>query len=337
MRLALAGDVMLGRLVNRALRRLPPEDLWGDALPLLRGADAAICNLECVLSDGGERARKEFTFRSDAKNVAVLRVAGIDAVSLANNHVLDYGTEALGETLDTLDRAGVAHAGAGAAAAAREPALLRRGGATLAMLSATDNEPGWEAGPDRLGVWYVPVARDDPRAVSLLAAVAATRRTADLLIVAYHWGSNWGYQPEPGQGDFARALIEAGADVVVGHSCHVARGIEIDRGGVILYGTGDLIDDYAVDESQPNDESWLFLVDASGGRITELRAHPLLIRRFRPVQAVGARRSIMVERMASLCRDLGTISEWDEAEGALRVAVGDARGGCRRGEALSVS
>ncbi|MEK7347636.1 MAG: CapA family protein [Candidatus Eisenbacteria bacterium] len=336
MKLALAGDVMLGRLVNRALCRLPPEHLWGDALPLLRGADAAICNLECALSDGGERAHKEFAFRSDAKNVAVLRGAGIDAVSLANNHILDYGPEALQETLDTLDRAGVAHAGAGASLAeARAPALLRRAGATLAMLSVTDNEPAWEAGPDRPGIWHVPVVRNDPRAVSLLAAVAATRAMADLLVVAFHWGTNWGYRPEPGHREFAHALIGAGADLVFGHSCHVARGIEIDRGGVILYGAGDLIDDYAVDEFEPNDESWVFVVETSGGRTMELRAHPLLIRRFRPLHAGGARREVMLERMTSRCRELGTTSEWDEAEGALRIAIGGARGGSRQGEALS--
>src|SRR3990167_6854749 len=113
MKLLFVGDVMLGRLVNEKLRDAPAEYPWGDTLPILREADARICNLECALSDGGSPARKAFTFRSDAKNVAVLKAAGINAVTLANNHTLDYGPEALADTLGILDQEKIRYAGAG--------------------------------------------------------------------------------------------------------------------------------------------------------------------------------------------------------------------------------
>jgi len=111
-----AGDVMLGRMVNEVLQREPPEYPWGDTLTVFREVAWRFCNLECVLADSwdpGSLPNKAFHFRSDAKNVAVLQAAGIDAVSLANNHTLDFGQETLAATLDVLDRAGISHSGAG--------------------------------------------------------------------------------------------------------------------------------------------------------------------------------------------------------------------------------
>ena len=113
-RLAVVGDCMLGRLVNDTLEHEPPEYPWGDTLPILLGADGRICNLECVISDRGEPWSvypKAFHFRSAAKNVAVLGAARMNAVSLANNHALDYGYDALEEMLEILSRSGIAWSG----------------------------------------------------------------------------------------------------------------------------------------------------------------------------------------------------------------------------------
>src|SRR5260370_39803200 len=110
MRILLAGDVMLGRLVNQVLKGEGPAYPLGDTLPLFRSSDFRICNLECVLSDRGQpwsAIPKVFHFRSDSKNVAVLRAAGIDMVSIANNHVLDYENDALFDMLSALETAGI--------------------------------------------------------------------------------------------------------------------------------------------------------------------------------------------------------------------------------------
>src|SRR5437868_1008160 len=144
---------MLGRLVNEALKEKLPTYPWADTLPLFHQADVRICNLECVLSDRGtpwSATPKVFHFRSDAKNIATLTVAHIDAVSLANNHTLDFDYEALFDTLHILPAAGIHYAGAGMTLQeASAPAIWEVKGTTIALLAFTDNESAWEATEER--------------------------------------------------------------------------------------------------------------------------------------------------------------------------------------------
>jgi poly-gamma-glutamate capsule biosynthesis protein CapA/YwtB (metallophosphatase superfamily) len=144
--IVLLGD-MLGRLVNDRLRMAGPAYPWGDTLSFLRQADIRFANLECVLADDGTPVPgKMYHFRSDVRNVQSLRSAGIDVVSLANNHVLDFGVDALREMLLALDRHGILCAGAGMdPEAARRPVVRRAGPAVVGFIAFTDNQPGWEA------------------------------------------------------------------------------------------------------------------------------------------------------------------------------------------------
>ena len=234
LRLLFVGDVMLGRMVNDLLRRVDADYPWGDTRTQLQAADWRACNLECVISDHGRQwsgTPKEFHFRSDAKNVAVLRAAGIDAVSVANNHALDFEYDAMLDMLRLLDRAGIQHAGAGAdAAAAARPGVSVVKGMSIGLIGFTDNEPQWEAGPKSAGLFYLPVDLSDERAGALFETVRETRKRNDLVVVSAHWGPNWGYEPLAAHVRFGRALVEAGADIIFGHSGHVFRGVELYRG-----------------------------------------------------------------------------------------------------------
>lgn len=321
MLIGLLGDVMLGRLVNERLRRVSAGYPWGDTGTVLHQADLTIANLECVMASGGEpEAGKVFHFRSDPKNVASLRSAGIGMVSLANNHVLDYGAGAFREMLPALDSAGILHAGAGLdREAARRPAVRRVSGTAVGLIAFTDNQPGWEAdrGP---GVFYVPVVDSDRRVADLVALVRRTKARAQLLIVSAHWGPNWGSAAPPGHCELARQLIEAGADVVYGHSPHIFRGVELYRGRPIIYSAGDFVDDYAVDPLERNDQSFIFLLDTDGGRPLGLRLYPTLITDFQArLAGAGSRR--IAERMQRLSRQLGTASSWDAAGGFLEIPL----------------
>lgn len=308
LRLAFVGDVMLGRLVNERLKSVPPEYPWGDTLPLLRGADAVVANLECVIADRGEPwPGKVFVFRTDSANVRVLEAARVTAVSLANNHSMDFGPEALEDCLETLRRRGLHAAGAGPTLeAARRPAMFTAHGLRVALVAFTDNEPRWEAGERTPGIFYVPLDEDDPRFHALLGVIREARQKADVVVVSAHWGPNWGSTPLPEQMVAARRFVESGADVVFGHSPHVLRGIEVYRGRAVLYSCGDFVDDYAVDEVERNDESAVFMVEVDDGALRRVLVVPTVIRHFHAQLAERGEKDRILARVRSLCAQLGT-------------------------------
>lgn len=325
MRLLFVGDVMLGRLVNEALKQKSPTYPWGDTLSLFHDADVRFCNLECVLSDGGRpwsATPKVFHFRSDAKNIDTLTTAHMDAVSLANNHSLDFDYQGLFHTLRNLDAAGIHHAGAGMVITeACAPALWETKGKKLGLIAFTDNEPAWEATQERPGIWYVPIDLKEKRAEKFLEQVSQTKEQVDILVVSAHWGPNWGYDPPAEHLPFAHALIEAGADVIFGHSGHVVRGIEIYRQKPIMYCTGDFIDDYAVDEVERNDRSFMFVVETDGQVLTRLLLYPTVIEAFQARRARPHESQAIVALMQRLCMKLNTATMWNEQEERFEIRI----------------
>lgn len=321
MQMLFVGDVMLGRLVNDFLKTHPSDYPWGDTLSIFRSADVRVCNLECVISDRGTPwsiTPKAFHYRTDAKNVAVLQAGSLDVVSLANNHILDFEASALADCLETLDRGEIKHAGAGNdIVEATRRATLTVQGTTIGFIAFTDNEPDWEATLDRPGVFYVPVEVNNERAKRLFNLVQETKKEVDLLLVSAHWGPNWGYRPQPEHIPFSHALVEAGADVIFGHSCHVFQGVELYRGRPILYSCGDFVDDYAVDEVERNDQSFIFLVTIEGARLTGLELIPTVIRNFQARLAGGREAREMAEKMQALSMDFGAKLKWDVSRGRL--------------------
>ncbi|MDO8427024.1 MAG: CapA family protein [Deltaproteobacteria bacterium] len=326
MRLLFVGDVMLGRLVNRELRRRPPEYPWGDTLPVFKEADLRFCNLECAVSDRGRpwsATPKAFHFRTDAGNIEALKAADINAVSLANNHTLDFGYEALEDTLEILDKAGIARAGAGKdIEEASSPAYLILSGKKIAFVAFTDNEPWWEAGQGQPGIFYVPVDTKDWRARLLFEKVKEAQRKADLVVVSAHWGPNWGYRPALEHIPFGHALVEAGAGVVFGHSCHVFQGIEVYKGSPIIYSSGDFIDDYAVAEIERNDESFIFSAEFEESRFTGMALIPTVITGFKAELAPSPRAELISAKMKNLCSEFNTSTEWPEDEKRLKILLG---------------
>jgi len=315
---------MLGRLVNEVLENAPPEYPWGNTLPILHCADWRLCNLECVISDRGtpwSAYPKTFHFRSGAKNIAVLEAARMNAVSLANNHVLDYGNDALIEMLGILDHAGIAHSGAGLNyGEASRLATSEVSGRKLGLLAFTDNEPDWEATANQPGVFYVPTDLTDSRTMRLLEIIRESREVVDLLIVSAHWGSNWGYCPPHDHIVFAHALIEAGADIIFGHSSHVFRGIEFYKDRSVLYGAGDFVDDYAIDEIERNDQSFIYVMEMAGKTPRGLRMYPTLIRGCHASLAEGVYALGITDKMAELCASFRTRTRWNQTRRYLEIA-----------------
>ena len=322
-RLFLAGDVMIGRGIDQVLEHSVDPVLyeryvdsaetyvqlaerlngpvprpvaawypWGEALATIGelAPDARVVNLETTLTTSAAAwLDKPVLYRAHPANVAVLEAARLDCVTLANNHALDWGDAGLRATLDTLKSARIGVAGAGRSLAeARAPAVIDRPAGRVIVFAFGSTNSGipaeWAAGADSVGLAVV-----DGWSIGdvtwLGEAIDAIRLPTDIVVASVHWGSNWGYRVPDGQRRLAHALVEAGVDVVFGHSSHHPRPIELHRGRPILYGAGDFITDYEGISGHEEFRSdlvpaWFISVEP-GAQTAELRIAPFRSRRFR--------------------------------------------------------
>jgi poly-gamma-glutamate synthesis protein (capsule biosynthesis protein) len=317
MRLALAGDTMLGREVGRLLATAPRAPLFDDEVQaVVAEADLFLVNLECAVSDRGERwpdPGKPFFFRAPPVAAEVLRRLGVGCVTLANNHALDYGTDALLDTVRHLTDAGIASAGAGPdAAAARAPAVLRARELTVGVVALTDHPADYAAGPDSPGVAYADLRRGLPGWVT--AAIGGL--DTDVVVASPHWGPNMVAEPLGHVRAAAAALRATGATLVAGHSAHVFHGVEDG----VLYDLGDFIDDYAVHPVLRNDLGLLWLVTFEGRRPVTLEAVPLALDFCRTRLARGGEAAWVRDRFRAACVAFGT--DVDERGGRLVADLG---------------
>lgn len=293
--------------------------IWGDALgPLLQaGLDVRIVNLETSITASEDAwPGKGIHYRMHPRNIGCLTAAHLDCCCLANNHVLDWGYAGLTETLQTLDRVGIARAGAGEnAAAAAAPAVLEvpaKGRILVFSLGTTTSgiPREWAAADDRPGVNLLEDLSDET-AQCVAAQIRRAKQPGDIVVVSIHWGGNWGYEIPPDQIHFAHRLVEEGADIIHGHSSHHVKAIEVYRDHLILYGCGDFLDDYegiSGYEIFRTDLRLMYLVrvDPLQGRLEEVRLIPLQVERFRLHRASAADVSWLCSLLNGLGAPFGT-------------------------------
>ncbi|MGB7786814.1 MAG: CapA family protein, partial [Salinimicrobium sp.] len=283
LKLFLAGDVMLGRGIDQAMKvsvdpvlyeayikdardyiklaerkngklhlPLAYEHIWGDALKVWNkeAPQLKFINLETAVTTSSDAwPGKGIHYRMHPQNVKSLTAAGIDHVSLANNHVLDWGRSGLLETINSLKNCGIKFSGAGKnAEAAQKPAVLPLKNARILIFSYGSPSSGipaaWAAEADKSGVNYLPNL-DEKELSKLRRSIQNFEKPGDLIIFSVHWGGNWGYKISEDKKVFAHRLIdEAGIDLVFGHSSHHPLGIEVYKNKLILYGAGDFFNDY---------------------------------------------------------------------------------------------
>ncbi|MCH4564892.1 CapA family protein [Halomonas sp. EGI 63088] len=284
-------------LAERATGPIPrPQDfayIWGDALEELDrlAPDLRLVNLETAVTTSDDAQPKGINYRMHPANLPVLGAAGVEGCVLANNHVLDWGPDGLVETLEVLEGAGLRTVGAGrrrAEALAPVPFDVPGGRVWLLALGAPSSgiPRAWAATDERPGIHLLPELTAD--AVGAIATEIARRREpGDLAVVSLHWGGNWGYEIPRAHRRFAHRLVdEAGIDLVWGHSSHHPLGIEVHRGKLILYGCGDLINDYegiSGHEGFRSDLVLLYLptLGLADGRLARLVLVPMRLRHFR--------------------------------------------------------
>ncbi len=323
--LMLAGDVMLGRGIDQIMphsvdpilyekfvrsakeyvtlaeeksgpipRNVAPSYVWGEALSIVQRFKPAarIINLETAVTTADKPwPGRGINYRMHPANVVILNAGGITFANLANNHVLDWGRNGLTETLKTLQNAGVKFAGAGVdLMSAAAPAVIAIPGGRVLIFSMADGSSGvpdsWAAGRSRSGVNLLPDLSPSTALGIAQQIKREPRRAGDRVIVSIHWGGNWGYAISGEEERFAKTLIEeGGVDIVHGHSSHHPRRIEVYRERLILYGAGDLINDYegigGYEEFRPELSLIYLPALAPSGRFESLTLIPMRMQRFR--------------------------------------------------------
>ena len=332
MRLFLCGDVMLGRGIDQVLPRpcdpaihesyvhsaldyvrlaeeangaiprpVVPSYIWGAALDELNRTqpDARIINLETAITRSEDFAPKGINYRISSENADCLTAAAIDCCVLANNHVLDWGRMGLLDTLTALERLQIKTAGAGRNCdEALTPAALHIAGKGRVLVFSfavvTSGTPrSWAATRDAPGVTLL-TELSEATAVRIADQIARHRQPRDVIVVSIHWGPNWGYDIPEGQRHFAHALIErADVSVIRGHSSHHAKGIEVYRNRLILYGCGDFMNDYEGIQGYEDYRDDLALmyfadIDPANRDVAVTEIVPLQIRKFSLVRPSGS-------------------------------------------------
>jgi poly-gamma-glutamate synthesis protein (capsule biosynthesis protein) len=310
------GDLMTDRNVGKAIQSNGVHSILSKVRDLTSAADVSFANLECPLSTEGPHDPSNCCFRARPETVQVVLDGGFDIVSLANNHSLNAGRAGVLQTLDVLDKHKVLYCGARRdREKGGEPTFLTVGNppVKLGFLAATDLS--FEHGS------YNKVATDR---ANLVAQIQATRPQCDLLFVSLHWGEEYQDLPNQRQKGTAHALVDAGADVILGHHPHTLQGTEVYNGKLILYSMGNFVFDQREGERM---ESAIFHLKWVEGWGWQVFAKPIWIPRSRmgPIYPSTVRRDKILARLSRISKPLGTTWQVQGGKAWLEVDAEPAR------------
>ncbi|UYV36746.1 CapA family protein [Rhodobacteraceae bacterium D3-12] len=323
---AWGGDVNIGRRFHFRFERANARKALARIAPLAE-ADLTIVNLECVVATTGAEAidkgeRASYYFRARPEMLDTLVDGGVDLVATANNHSGDYGPEALLEQAKWLDRAGIGHAGSGQCRdAAFHPVIRRAGGLDVALFSVDATQESFAAEEDKPGIaWLDPRNPADWKTI-MEPRISAARDLADVVLVAVHWGPNNRNAPDKSEIVGGHALIDAGADAVLGTSAHVLQGIEVYKNRPILHDAGDLLFDAL---TRSDTDSGVFTLDLDHRGVTAVRFTPLEIGFCRTLPYEGDAANAAVQRFSEKCAALGSaLEQAGDGKGVLRIEPPD--------------
>ncbi|MCE5300906.1 MAG: CapA family protein [Spirochaetia bacterium] len=306
-----AGDVMLDRGVEKRISEKGKEFIFENTSGFIKSRSLAFCNLECPVSKRGERKEGGFAFRADPANLDIIINGGFDVVSLANNHLHDYGEDALGDTLQYLEEKKLAWAGAGKnREEARACRIIEVNGIKVAFLAELHTPFIVTEVPSDPELPQVSQARGME---AMAQAITTAAGSADVVIVSFHWGHEYTNTPLKFQRRYARACIDAGADLVIGHHPHVMQPVEIYNGKPILYSLGNLVFDQFGDMTS---KTFIFACEfLKDGTVKNGFLTPVKIRKNRPEFARGKEAAGIRDTMMSISKKFGT--KFAEKDGRL--------------------
>jgi poly-gamma-glutamate synthesis protein (capsule biosynthesis protein) len=296
------GDVMLADRWAATIRKKGYDYPFRRITAELKTGDITIANLESPIARGGrEFTDKKFRFRAEQEVAGALKKSGINLVTLANNHTMDFGGQALVETMKNLESVGIAWIGAGENLSdARKMALYTIKGKKIAFLGYSLTQPvEFFAGRNRPGTapGFEKIFVED---------ISRARQQADYVIVSFHWGTEGKSEIQPYQRTIAHKAIDAGADVIIGHHPHVLRGIERYKTGIVFYSLGNFA--FASKGRSADTAAMVRLRFSERKREVEILPLDVLHRRvgFQPQTVSGKQASGIIERLNMLSLPLNT-------------------------------
>jgi poly-gamma-glutamate capsule biosynthesis protein CapA/YwtB (metallophosphatase superfamily) len=327
--LSAVGDVFLAGTVRLVDGRMAETDeqlgktAFNRVLPYFQNSDVNFCNLEVPLSTkGNSKPGRPAALRSYPSMVEVLKKGRIDFVSLANNHMLDYGLDAMFETIEILGQNGIGHSGAGRnIEEARRPALVKKKGLTAGLLSYTTNTNlpmGFQAtqekpglAPVRVSPFFYPGHTNKQDVEALQKDVEQWRALVDFLVVSFHWGVSDGgtYTVALHQQVIAHHAIDAGADLILGHHPHAIQGVEIYRNKPICYSLGHFFFAFFTKGGGFPRETMLFQCRISPHRVHEAKFFPAFISAEQQPEVLSPEEGKGLEIVSltkKLCSEFGT-------------------------------
>jgi poly-gamma-glutamate synthesis protein (capsule biosynthesis protein) len=296
-----AGGIIFGRGVQERVERYnDPKRPFASMRDMVRRADLAIATLEAPLSGNANRYCDTcMTFVGNERYVSGIVDAGFDALSLAANHIGDAGPRGVTDSIRVLKGAGIAPFGAGANEAdARRPALLKTAGGMVAFLGYSDvGPPSYVATATTAG--HAPLTHDDGYQ-QVRADIAAARAVADVVVVVTHWGVEYEDRPRPWVVAAAHAMIDAGADVVLGDHPHWVQSVELYGGGYIAYSLGNFVFDQMW--SSETREGSIHRLFFDGSQLASVRIVPTLLEDWHQPRPLSPDEPAYAETMARIWR-----------------------------------
>lgn len=298
--IAATGDVMLGTWVSPIIAQRGVLYPFEATLPHLQTSDLAIVNLEAPFTDDGELFDKKFNFKVPPAYARGLKDAGIDVVTLANNHIMDFGVTGLINTLKALDEFGIKYSGAGLnREAAQQPVVVEAGGKKLAFFGYSMTFPTeFYAKADSPGTAY-------PAPEWMAANISKCDKEVDYVVASFHWSAEKLETPKEYQIFMAHLAIDSGADLVLGHHPHVLQGVEIYKNRLIAYSLGNFAfgsySSYATD-------SIILKINVTTEGLLYAHCIPINVNNseieFQPRVFEGARKDSVIVKLKRLSADL---------------------------------
>lgn len=311
------GDILLANEAEQQIRQKGIDYPFSKIKEELLKYDFIFANLESPITGRGTPVEnKPYIFRIEPDDAACLKDLKIDVVSLSNNHLMDYGEEGMEDTIRALDGLNIRHTGGGRdLAQARRPAILKYRDTNIVILAYCNRPPSdyyaTETGPG-IAPLDIRMIQDD---------IASYKHQNNIVIVSVHWGIEQTHVPQKDQMADARAIIDAGADAVIGHHPHWPQGIELYKERPIVYSLGNFINGYINPIERDNIAVGLYF---SGSRLESIRVVPLAGRnrqiRFQPYVLTGRQADGFLTLIRILSKKFKTVVEIRDGYGHIDPA-----------------